>query len=134
MARALLLLPIVVALFAASSCTKEDDDAAYRPAAITFRMDSGYTHQSDTVPVNDTLLIGPLVSEGSRSLHTVFIERSIDGGPWERQDSVPFGPDPMTFNVQAIMSAQPCTEQWSVLAVEHEGNTTRRSLTFTVVE
>lgn len=134
MSRLLFLLPIVVLLFVASSCNKEDDDGAYRAAGITFRMDSGYTHQNDTVLVKDTLLIGPMVSQGSQSLHTVYMERRINGGAWVRQDSVPFGQNPMTFNVQAIMSAQPCTEEWSVLAVESNGNTTRRSLTFTVVE
>ncbi len=134
MSRLLLLLPIVVVVFVASACNKEDDDSAYRAAGITFRMDSGYTHQNDTVLVNDTLLLGPMVSQGSQSLHTVYMERRINGGAWVRQDSVPFGPNPMTFNVEAIMGDVPRTEEWSVLAVENAGNTTRRSLTFTVVE
>lgn len=134
MIRMTVFTAMALVLLLGSSCRKEEDDGGYRAAGITFRMDSGYTYQNDTALVNDTLLIGPMVSEGSRSLYMVYVERSINGGPWQRQDSVPFSANPMTFNVQAIMSPAPCTETWSIVALENGGNTTRRSLTFTVVE
>lgn len=119
----------------ATSCSKDQDDIGYRPAAITFRTDSMYTHQSDTVAIGDTVLIGALVAEGSERLRTVIVEMRVNGGGWVGQDTIAFGQNPMAINVQAIMGDVARTEDWSIHAVERNGtNTTRRSLTFTVVE
>jgi|GEM_PF-2738028 len=118
----------------ATSCVKDDGDG-YRAAGITFRTDEGYTYRNDTVTVGDTLLIGAMVAEGSERLEVVFVEMRVNAGDWVRKDTVPFTQNPMAFDVQAIMGDVPCTEDWSILAVERNGNnTTRRSLTFTIVE
>lgn len=133
--RIAILLLIAALLSMATSCIKDQDDVGYRAAGITFRTDSGYTYLSDTVAVGDTLLIGAMVAEGSERLETVFVEMRTDGGEWVGHDTVAFAQNPMAFNVQAIMGDVPRTEEWSILAVERNGsNTTRRSLTFTVVE
>ncbi|MCB0773625.1 MAG: hypothetical protein KDB93_09640 [Flavobacteriales bacterium] len=123
----------LLTLLLASACTKEDDEA-YRPAGITFRTDSGYTFQNDAAQVQDTLLIGALVAEGSRSLQTVYVQMRVNGGEWVQKDSVPFTQNPMALDVQAIMGDVPRSEDWSILAVERSGDATRRSLTFTVTE
>ena len=133
MKRVLPLLPAVALFLGHSSCNKEEDEG-YRAAGITFRMDSGYTHQDDTVHVNDTLLIGPMISEGSEELQVVYVQLRTPGEDWLMQDSVAFDQNPMTFDVEAVMGVAPGTEEWSILARAVTGNTTRRSLTFTVVE
>lgn len=120
-------------LLAITSCTKEDqDDGGYRAAGITFRTDSGYTFQSDTVGLGDTLRIGAMVAKGSKDLDVVYVEMRVNGGNWAKQDTFPFTQNPMAVDFQAIMGNVPRTEDWSVLAVEHNGDATRRSLTFTV--
>ncbi|MCO6482098.1 MAG: hypothetical protein J5I62_04835 [Flavobacteriales bacterium] len=123
----------LLALLLATGCTK-DDDEGYRSAGITFRSDSGYTYLNDTVPVQDTLLIGAMVAEGSQRLQTVYVQMRVNGGSWVQKDSVPFTQNPMALDVQAIMGDVPRTEDWSILAVERNGDATRRSLTFTVTE
>lgn len=123
----------LLALLLTTGCTK-DDDEGYRPAGITFRTDSGYTYLNDTVPVQDTLLIGAMVAEGSQRLQTVYVQMRVNGGSWVHKDSVPFTQNPMALDVQAIMGDVPRTEDWSILAVERNGDATRRSLTFTVTE
>lgn len=120
-------------LLAFVGCSK-DDDQGYRPAGITFRTDSGYTYMNDTVAVNDTLLIGAMVAEGSQRLQTVYVQMRVNGGAWVQKDSLPFTQNPMAFDVQAIMGSTPRTEEWSIMAVERSGDATRRGLTFTVVE
>lgn len=120
-------------LLIGTGCTKEDqDDGGYRAAGITFRTDSGYTYQNDTVGLGDTLRIGAMVAKGSESLDFVYVEMRVNGGNWIRQDTFPFTQNPMAVDFQAIMGDVPRTEDWSVLAVEHNGDATRRSLTFTV--
>ncbi|MBS1569126.1 MAG: hypothetical protein JST45_06745 [Bacteroidetes bacterium] len=120
-------------LLIGTGCTKEDqDDGGYRAAGITFRSDSGYTYQNDTVGLGDTLRIGAMVAKGSESLDFVYVEMRVNGGNWARQDTFPFTQNPMAVDFQAIMGDVPRTEDWSVLAVEHNGDATRRSLTFTV--
>ncbi|MBP8824245.1 MAG: hypothetical protein KBH07_11425 [Flavobacteriales bacterium] len=132
--RTILALAIVAGLFLVlPACTPEDqDDMGYQPAGITFRTDSGYTFQNDTVTVGDTLRIGAMVAEGSQSLDIVYVEMRVDGGNWSRTDTFPFTQNPMAVDFQAIMGAAPRIEDWSVLAVEQNGDATRRSLTFTV--
>lgn len=120
---------------AATSCNKDDDeDIGYRAAGITFRTDSGYTYLNDTAAVGDTLWIGAMVAEGSERLRSVLVEMRANGGAWSQHDSIPFSENPMAVDVMAIMGTEPGIEDWSILAVENNGNTTRRSLTFTVVE
>lgn len=116
-----------------SGCTPEDqDDTGYQAAGITFRTDSGYTFQNDTVGLGDTLRIGAMVAEGSQDLDVVYVEMRVNGGTWAKQDTFPFTQNPMAVDFQAIMDTVPHTEDWSVLAVEENGDATRRSLTFTV--
>ncbi|MBS1941540.1 MAG: hypothetical protein JST38_11770 [Bacteroidetes bacterium] len=120
-------------LLASTGCTKENqDDQGYRPAGITFRTDSGYTFQNDTVGLGDTLRIGAMVAKGSEDLDVVYVEMRVNGGNWAKQDTFPFTQNPMAVDFQAIMGNVQRTEDWSVLAVEHNGDATRRSLTFTV--
>ncbi len=120
-------------LLVQSACTPEDqDDMGYQPAGITFRTDTGYTYQSDTVGLGDTLRIGAMVAEGSESLDYIYVEMRVNGGNWAQQDTFPFTQNPMAVDFQAIMGDIPRTEEWSVLAVEANGDATRRSLTFTV--
>ncbi len=129
------ILPALTIMALATSCIKDQSDAGYRAAGITFRTDSGYTYLSDTVSVGDTLLIGAMVAEGSERLQTVFVQMRVNGSDWTDQDTVSFSQNPTAFNVQAIMGDVARTEDWSILAVERNGsNTTRRSLSFTVVE
>lgn len=125
-------LTTLAILLISSGCNK-DDDQGYRSAGISFRTDSGYTYLNDTVVVSDTLLIGAMVAEGSQRLQTVYVQMRVNGGEWVKQDSVPFTQNPMAIDVQAIMGDVPRTEDWSILAVERNGDSTRRSLVFTVV-
>lgn len=128
------VLVSLTCLIILGSCTKDQDDMDYRAADITFRTDSGYTYLNATVPLNDTLLIGTSVAEGSEQLHTVFVQTRVNGGAWVQKDSIPFTQNPMEFDVQAIMGDAPRAEDWSILAVERNGDATRRILSFTVVE
>ena len=131
--RALLALAATGALLLASTgCTKDQDDIGYQAAGITFRTDSGYTFQNDTVGLGDTLRIGAMVAKGSEDLDVVYVEMRVNGGNWAKQDTFPFTQNPMAVDFQAIMGNVQRTEDWSVLAVEHNGDATRRSLTFTV--
>jgi hypothetical protein len=130
--RIAVLLFFLAPLLLATSCDKEPDDVAYRAAGITWLTDSGYTFANDTVDLSDTLRIGAVVAEGSERLRTVFVQVSYDGDPWVQHDSIPFTQNPMVLDVQAIMGDAPRSEEWSILARERNGNSTRRSLTFTV--
>ncbi|HEY0977977.1 MAG TPA: hypothetical protein VGE21_10960 [Flavobacteriales bacterium] len=117
-----------------ASCEKDDDNEGYRAAGITFRSDTGYTHTDDTVGLGDTLRIEALVAEGSERLSRLYVERAILGGATVLTDSMDFGANPTVFPIRAIVDDAPGTEIWSVRAVERDGNTTRRSLRFTVTE
>lgn len=126
---ALLAVPVLL-----SSCTKDEDDAGYRAAGITFRTDSGLTYANDSVHTGDTLHIGAMVAEGSERLRYVLVQYTLEPGPWSLHDSIPFTENPQAVDVTAIMGNLPRTETWSILAVERGGNTTRRNLIFTVQE
>ncbi len=133
MRKILALTAVAGLLLVHTACTPEDqDDMGYQPAGITFRTDSGYTFQSDTVGLGDTLRIGAMVAKGSKDLDVVYVEMRVNGGNWAKQDTFPFTQNPMAVDFPAIMGNEPRTEDWSVLAVETNGDATRRSLTFTV--
>ncbi len=129
------LPPAAVALaLLLCSCEKDEGDEGYRAAGITFRSDSGYTHTDDTVGVGDTLHIGAMVAEGSERLQTVYVEFALNGGNWVKHDTVAFSQNPLAVDVRPVMGTSPRTETWSILAVERNGNTTRRNLHLTVTE
>lgn len=124
----------LLALLLCAACTKEQDDAGYQPAGITFRSDSGLTYMSDTVGFEDTLHFGAMVAKGSESIDRVYTVLRVNGGTWARQDTFPFTQNPMAVDFQVVTGNTPRTEDWGVEAVEHNGDITRRSLAITVVQ
>lgn len=117
----------------ATSCTKDQDqeNTGYRAASITFRQDSGYTYLNDTFPAGDTLRIGVTVDQGSEHLYTFRLDRKYDNGPVMHIDTVAIPAVPFIYDTMLVLRNQPGTEQWSFIAVEGNGDLTKRSLTFT---
>ncbi len=116
-----------------TGCTKDQDqaDTGYRAAAITFRQDSGYTYLNDTFPAGDTVRIGVTVDQGTEHLVTFRVDRKYDNGPVVHMDTVPIPAVPFHHDAIYVLRNQPGVEQWSFIAVESNGDLTKRSLTFT---
>lgn len=121
----------IACLLLGNGCTKDQDDAGYRAAKITFATGSGYTYKNDTFPAGDTIRIGVTVQEGSKQLRTFLVHRSYNGGPAQRMDSLPIHTMPFRYDTLYALRHQPGTEQWTFSAVEGNGDLTKRSLTFT---
>lgn len=122
---------ILLLIAAGTGCKKEQPDG-YHAADITYRSDSGYTYHSDTVSVSDTLRIGVIITAGSYALRSFFVDVAYDGGAKIRQDSLPVGSNPFTFDKQVITRDQPGTETWWFTVKEYNGDFTTRNLVLTV--
>lgn len=125
------IIGILLLLVVGTGCEKEQPEGDHA-ADITYRSDSGYTYLSDTVSVSDTLLVGVIITEGSDALQSFFVDVAYDGGVRIRQDSLPVGSDPFTFDKQVITRDQPGTETWWFTVKEYDGDFTTRNLVFTV--
>ena len=102
--------------------------------SIEFRTEAGYTFQSDTVTISDTLLVGVVIKRGTDAMNHFKVTRLYDNGPEVTTDSLPMGTDDFEFDKTIIIRDQPGTELWRFNVVETDGDVIRRSLTFTVVE
>jgi len=118
-------------LLLGGGCTKDQSDVG-TAADITFRMDSGYTWQDDTVPLSDTLHIGVIATKGSNTLRSLFVYVTYDNDPIVRKDSVHVDSDPFNFEKTVVTRDQAGKEKWTFSVVENNGDITNRSLTFTV--
>ncbi len=99
---------------------------------IQFVIEEGYTYQSDTVAVNDTLLVGVRINKGDDALNTFKVLSKYDNGSEEVQDSLPIGTE--TFAFDKVIRIRPVagTERWTFSVQESDGDIIRRALTFTV--
>jgi hypothetical protein len=99
---------------------------------IVFVTDSGYTYLSDTVPTEDTLLVGVVINKGDDPLHTFKVQVSYDGhSAATTTDSLPMGADAFEFDKTIITRDVAGTEKWTFVVVENDGDQIKRALTFT---
>jgi len=124
------LLALGVTLVSAS-CNRDNDRPSVNPT-IQFVIEEGYTYQSDTVAVNDTLLVGVRINKGDDALNTFKVLSKYDNGSEEVQDSLPIGTE--TFAFDKVIRIRPVagTERWTFSLQESDGDIIRRALTFTV--
>jgi hypothetical protein len=122
---------LTVALF--TSCEPEDNDT--KPAVnptIVFRSDSGYTFQSDTIGLSDTVRVGVIIEKGTDAMHHFKVSVSYDGNVPEVTDSLPLGVEQFEFEKLMIARSQAGIEKWSFGVTENDGDVIRRTLTLTV--
>jgi hypothetical protein len=132
MLRLLLGIVIGLALLLATGCDKDEPDDLVNPS-IQFRGDSTFTYANDTVGLQDTVLFGVIVTEGSESLRSFKVVRSYDG-PYGgiTLDSVPYTGSPFTYIHSFVMRDQAGTERYNFSVLDEHGNTINRALTLTV--
>lgn len=128
----IIIAALVLAFLANTGCTKEDQPDGDGSVDITFRLDSGYTWQNDTVPQSATLRIGVTVTKGSDDLRSFFVDVAYDGGQRIRQDSAHVNDNPFYYEKTLITRDQAGTETWWFSVDEYDGDITRRALTLTV--
>src|SRR5690349_1208074 len=112
MLRLFLGIALALSLLLSTGCEKHDPDDLVNPF-IEFRSDSGFTYTNDTVGLQDTVVIGVKVTEGSESLRSFKVVRSYDspyGG--ETLDSVPYTGSPFTYVRAFVMRDQAGTERY----------------------
>ncbi|MEZ4790132.1 MAG: hypothetical protein R2811_08960 [Flavobacteriales bacterium] len=128
--RSTALLALGITLVSAS-CNRDDDESSVNPT-IQFVIEEGYTYQSDTVAVSDTLLVGVRISKGDDGLNIFKVLSKYDNGAEEVQDSLPIGTE--TFAFDKVIRIRPVagTERWTFSVQETDGDIIRRALTFTV--
>lgn len=128
--RTAMVLTVGIALGAAS-CNREDAQPSVNPT-IEFASDAGYTYQSDTVMVNDTLLVGVRINRGDDGLHTFKVLSRYDNGSEVVQDSLPIGTGSFAFDKVIRIRPVAGTERWTFSVQETDGDIIRRALTFVV--
>jgi hypothetical protein len=114
-----------------TACEKEDDKPSVNPT-IEFRTDSGYTYLSDTVGIQDTMIVGVVIRRGDDQMHHFKVTVAYDAGPTVDVDSIPMGSDNFEFDKVIITRDMAGSERWSFVVVENDGDILRRSLTFAV--
>ena len=113
------------------SCTKDDDAPSVNPT-INFVTTEGYTYQSDTVSISDTLLVGVVVQKGDDQLHTFKVLATYDDSIPVTTDSLPMGSETFEFDKTIITRAFAGTEKWTFWVQENDNDIIKRSITFTV--
>lgn len=128
---ALVVLATAVLLLPSCEPGDENDGPVVNPT-IVFVTDSGYTHQSDTVSLADTLLVGVVINKGDDPMHTFKVQVSYDGhSAATTTDSLPIGSSTFEFDKTIITRDVAGTEKWSFVVVENDGDQIKRALTFT---
>jgi len=126
---AIALLAALPLLFVA--CKKEEEGPTIG-SSVRFMTDAGYTFAGDTVPRQDTLLVGVVITPGSDRPHHFKITVSYDGGSFQTTDSIRLGSTPIEFEKRIYIRNQVGTELWRFNIVENDGDVVRRSMLFHV--
>ena len=128
-------LPFILVALALSgwsaSCNRDDAEPTVNPT-IEFLSDSGYTFQSDTMALSDTLLVGVRINKGDDGLNTFKVISKYDNGADVVVDSLSIGSDQFAFDKAILLRPVAGTEKWTFWVQETDGDVIRRSLTFTV--
>lgn len=112
-------------------CHKDQDDLGYEPANITFNQAEGYTYLDDTLQAGDTIRIGVWVEQGSNRLYTFGVKRSFNGGTAELVLELPIDSVPFYHEDAWVLHEEQGLERFSFMAIEGNGDLTRRSLMIT---
>jgi hypothetical protein len=130
--RSILVLLALSFVLGSTSCKKDEGTLVASGVSIEFRTDSGYTYTGDTVPQEDTLRFGAIITEGEDPLARVFLSVSYDSAAAIWQDTLNVDANPFTFEAVHITRAEAGTEQVIFTAEENDGDRTTRRLTFIV--
>jgi hypothetical protein len=124
------LLALAVSGWSAS-CNRDDAKPTVNPT-IEFVIDTGYTYQSDTMALGDTLLVGVRINKGDDGLNTFKVISKYDTGADVVVDSLSIGSDQFAFDKTILLRTVAGAEKWTFWVQETDGDIIRRSLTFTV--
>lgn len=122
---------LALACLALTACERDNDGPSVNPK-ISFAEGPGYTYMSDTVGMQDTLLVGVTVRKGDDHVHTFKVLSSYDGAPDVVVDSLPIGIDLFEFDKMIVTRNVAGTEKWTFWVRESDGDVMKRSLTFVV--
>lgn len=125
------LLLVAVAL---QACDKDNEVDGSSAADISFRVDTSYAYQNDTVSAGDTLLVQMAAAEGTDELETFLLGVSYDGAPIIGKDTTAINQNPYLYEATIVTRPVAGTEKWSFTVEEPDGDRTTRSLTFVTVE
>lgn len=126
-----LALVAVAITLTAASCNRDDAKPAVNPT-IQFIMDEGFTYQSDTVALGDTLMVGVRINKGDDGMNFFKVLSKYDNAAEVVQDSLPIGSDSFAFDKVIRLRPFAGTERWTFSVQETDGDIIRRSLTFVV--
>ncbi len=124
------IVALAITLWSAS-CNRDDAEPTVNPT-IAFLSDSGYTFQSDTMALGDTLIVGVRINKGDDGLNTFKVISKYDNAAEVVVDSLSIGSDEFAFDKAILLRSVAGTEKWTFWVQETDGDVIRRSLTFVV--
>lgn len=113
-------------------CLRDEEAEPKKNPTIAFKTGAGYTFANDTVPQNDTLLIGAVMERGDDRLVLFKLLSRFDNNPALTADSLADPGSSFTFDKTILTRSQPGTEVWTFWLQENDGDIIRRSITLTV--
>lgn len=122
----------ILTLLIASSCKKEKDKQI--PPKIDFKTSGGYTYNSGTFTMNDTLLVGITAEKTEdKDLLTRFVEtQKYDGGSATTLVNESFNQDTYSKDMTIITRSVSGTEEYTFTIINRDGLTTTKTLTITI--
>ena len=122
----------ILTLLVVSSCKKEKDKQI--PPNIAFKTSSGYTYDSGTFSMNDTLLVGITAEKTEdKDLLTRFVEtQKYDAGSTTTLLNESFNQDTYSKDMTIITRNVSGTEVYTFTIINRDGLTTTKTLTITV--
>jgi hypothetical protein len=126
----LLGLSLTAILF--SSCKKNKDQQI--PPTMSFKTMAGYTSTSDSLPMNDTILVGITAAKSEdKDLLTRFVAtQKYDAGTVTTLLNESFNLDAYSKDVSIITRNVAGTEAYTFTIINRDGLTKSLTLTFTV--
>lgn len=126
-----ILLGSVALLLIVAGC-KKDTDPRVHPD-LSFKTTAGYTFADDTVPQQDTLLVGVVIDKTEDPLVSLNVGRAYDSNASVTIQDIPLtGQEHVERDIQLITRAQAGHEKYTFSVLDRDGNITTKGFTLTV--
>lgn len=129
------ILGLIVLMGVAVGCKKKEVDP-HIPPDVVFKTGAAYLSADATVGMQDTLLVGIVVTKTEDDLKSYNVSYAYDGATSTTtfynylMESSEF--ESYSKDVEIITRNQVGTEVWSFTIVDRDGNITQKTLTLTV--
>lgn len=129
------ILGLIVLVGIATGCKKKEVDA-HIPPDVVFKTGATYLSGDATVGMQDTLLVGIVVTKTEDDLKSYNVSYAFDGATSTTtfynylMESSEF--ESYSKDVEIITRNQAGTEKWYFTIVDRDGNMTQKTITLTV--